>query len=202
MPEYSNSKIYKITSPSTEKIYIGSTTQSLSYRLQNHIKIYKLYIDDNTKEYSSSNEILAYGDYEIILIAQFNFNNISELKKKKDEYIKVNINICVNNTVSEERQQFFDDKKRNIAEYKKQYYANDNKESIADYKKQYYNDNKTNISQYLSKKNKQNYGSNKKEEMAVKARIYRDNKKNYLMWLEIKDYERGLLFKNLPFYNN
>ena len=62
MPEYSNSKIYKITSPSTEKIYIGSTTQSLSYRLQNHIKIYKLYIDDNTKEYSSSNEILAYGD--------------------------------------------------------------------------------------------------------------------------------------------
>ena len=202
MPEYSNSKIYKITSPSTEKIYIGSTTQSLSYRLQNHIKIYKLYIDDNTKEYSSSNEILAYGDYEIILIAQFNFNNISELKKKKDEYIKANINICINNTVSEERQQFFDDKKRNIAEYKKQYYANDNKESIADYKKQYYNDNKTNISQYLSKKNKQNYGSNKKEEMAVKARIYRDNKKNYLMWLEIKDYERGLLFKNLPFYNN
>ena len=76
MPDYCNFKIYKITSPSTEKIYIGST------------HIYKLYINDiNTKEYSSSNEILAYG----------NFNNSSELKKK-NEYIKANTNICVNNS--------------------------------------------------------------------------------------------------------
>ena len=44
MPNYQNSKIYKLTSPHTNKIYIGSTTQKyLSDRKSGHIRDYKNY---------------------------------------------------------------------------------------------------------------------------------------------------------------
>jgi predicted GIY-YIG superfamily endonuclease len=39
MPNYQNSKIYKIRCNTTGLVYIGSTTQSLKQRLDQHIKI-------------------------------------------------------------------------------------------------------------------------------------------------------------------
>ena len=46
MPDYQQSKIYKIVSPNTDKIYIGSTTkQYLSSRMAHHICLYKKWLN-------------------------------------------------------------------------------------------------------------------------------------------------------------
>lgn len=38
MPDYSKGKIYKLCSNQTDNVYIGSTTQELSFRLSDHKK--------------------------------------------------------------------------------------------------------------------------------------------------------------------
>ena len=58
MPNYQNSKIYKIISPSNpELVYYGSTTKKLCYRMCDHKAHFK-----NPKNYISSFEILKYDD--------------------------------------------------------------------------------------------------------------------------------------------
>jgi len=43
MPDYQKGKIYKIVCNETGLVYIGSTTQALSQRLQGHKKNYKTF---------------------------------------------------------------------------------------------------------------------------------------------------------------
>ncbi len=92
--KYNHSKIYKICSKLTDKIYIGSTTQTLSQRLSEHISHYKLYVKTNTKHITSY-EIIKLGDYYITLIEENNFNNRQQLFKREGEVIKLNINNVV-----------------------------------------------------------------------------------------------------------
>ena len=49
--------IYKIISDKTDKIYIGSTTQLLPIRLQQHFQSYYSYTTGNSNTYISSFEI-------------------------------------------------------------------------------------------------------------------------------------------------
>jgi predicted GIY-YIG superfamily endonuclease len=44
MPDYQKGKIYKLWSPSKNLVYYGSTTQSISQRLADHLKNFKTYI--------------------------------------------------------------------------------------------------------------------------------------------------------------
>ena len=65
MPNYQQSKIYKIISNNSDKIYIGSTTnQYLANRKAVHKKHYQMWKDDNTKQYCSSFELYDLGDVE------------------------------------------------------------------------------------------------------------------------------------------
>ena len=66
--KYNRSKIYKICSNLTDKIYIGSTTQTLAKRLYHHVSQYTSYNIDNSKVYVSSFEIIKLEDYYISLI--------------------------------------------------------------------------------------------------------------------------------------
>ena len=154
--KYNNSKIYKLVSPSTDKIYVGSTTQILCKRLQQHLSNYKDYPINNNK-YTTSYEIIKLGDYSIQLIEECNFNNKQQLHEKEAYYIKQNINICVNKyiplrTDSEYRY----DNKEKLKQCKKKHYIN-NKEHITEKHKQYYTDNK----QVLAEQKKQVYTDNK-----------------------------------------
>jgi len=56
MPNYQNSKIYKVWSPQTDEVYIGSTTQPLSKRMVQHRTDYK------TNRSRSSANIIKFGD--------------------------------------------------------------------------------------------------------------------------------------------
>jgi len=81
--------IYKITSPNTDKIYIGCTTRTLIRRLNMH-----KYQKD--KSGTTSKEILDAGDATIELIEKVKCNDRKELYEKEREYISSNKNICVN----------------------------------------------------------------------------------------------------------
>jgi len=76
--KYRNGKIYKIVSDNTNLIYVGSTVNTLSYRLSRHMSAYKKYYEDRGN-YVSSFDILEKGEYEIILIENFPCETKKEL---------------------------------------------------------------------------------------------------------------------------
>ncbi|CAM9745242.1 unnamed protein product, partial [Ectocarpus fasciculatus] len=78
MNKYSQAIIYKLTSPSTNKIYIGSTAQKISDRMAKHKYCYK-----KNKTYLTAFELLSYDDCEIEIIEHFPCNNRKELEHRE-----------------------------------------------------------------------------------------------------------------------
>ena len=66
MPDYSYGKIYKIVSPSTGLVYIGSTCQTLSQRMTDHKKKYNRWLGTG-KINTTSYKVIDCGDAEIHL---------------------------------------------------------------------------------------------------------------------------------------
>ena len=97
MTEY---HIYKIKSPHTDTIYIGSTKQTLTERLSGHKSTYKKWLKDNTENYITSFEILKFNDYVIELIETFTCETNKEKLRKEGEHIKLNQLICVNKVIA------------------------------------------------------------------------------------------------------
>jgi len=79
--------VYTITSPSTDLIYVGSTTKTLVERFRYH---------NLATLYCSSAEILAYGDADITLVEEVEFNEIEELRWIERNYIERWHEKCVN----------------------------------------------------------------------------------------------------------
>ena len=98
MPNYQNGKIYYIRSFKTDDVYIGSTTQKLCQRLQEHKSNYKRFMLDNNCPYLTSFEILKYTDSYIELIEKYPCDDKDELRKKEGYYQRelkcVNRNLC------------------------------------------------------------------------------------------------------------
>lgn len=91
MPDYKNSKIYKIINDNTDKIYIGSTTTKyLCERFRSHTQSYK------KNKCSSVKELFDIGECKIILIENYECNNINELHSRERFWIEKYKNICVN----------------------------------------------------------------------------------------------------------
>jgi hypothetical protein len=79
--------VYKISSPSTDKIYIGSTIQPINYRFSYHKGKY------NT---CSSKEIINYKNAIIEPIEEIEYNTLFDLRKRERYYIDLNREKCVN----------------------------------------------------------------------------------------------------------
>jgi hypothetical protein len=86
------SRIYKLTSQQTPKIYIGSTKLSLNTRFILHKTKFK-----NQVKYITANEILQYPDCSIELIEECNMTK-DELKRREGDYIKQHD--CVNKNIA------------------------------------------------------------------------------------------------------
>jgi hypothetical protein len=87
MPNYAEGKIYAIKSPETDKVYIGSTTQSLNKRFIGHKH-------DAVKDSScKSKEIFQYKNPYIELIENYSCKTIEELHAKEVEIMKRTPNI-------------------------------------------------------------------------------------------------------------
>ena len=130
MPNYKNSKIYKIVDKTNNNIYIGSTTLKISNRLAEHRRLYKFYLNNNeNKKYKcTSFEIIKNNNYEIILIEELELNNNIELKYKERYYIENNN--CVNKKKKVIRS------KEDIKQYEKNWIEN-NKEKFKQHQKKY-----------------------------------------------------------------
>lgn len=92
--KFSLSKVYKLTSPNTEKIYIGSTTERyLSSRLSKHKAHYKL-----GGRYTA-NKILECDNVKIELLELCPCDNAKQLREKERKYIEENKPICINKNI-------------------------------------------------------------------------------------------------------
>jgi len=131
--KYNRSKIYKIVSVSSEKVYIGSTTRTLAQRLSKHVCGYRLYLAGK-QDYVTSYNIISLGDYSIQLISNHVLENKQQLLLLEGEQIRLYRNVCVNMMIpGRTNQEYYEDNKEHI----KQYYL-DNKETIKQRTKQPY----------------------------------------------------------------
>ncbi len=96
MVNYQNAKIYKLVSNSTDKVYIGSTCQSLTKRKAKHKDDYKRYLQGKCR-YITSFQLVELGDIDIVLLENYSCNSQEELHKKERFYIEGNncVNKCI-----------------------------------------------------------------------------------------------------------
>jgi len=162
---YTQGKIYKIVSDLTDKIYIGSTTQTLCKRLAKHKSNHKGFLNGKDK-YITSFELFKLGETRIELIEDFPCERKEQLHAREGYYIKLFKDICVNKTImgrtdkewindNRDKKAKIDKKYREshkdkVAERKKKYYEA-NKEKIAEKRKQYYEANKDTINERQKK---------------------------------------------------
>ena len=93
--DYKNGRIYKITSDSTDKIYIGSTCQSLSKRMTTHRENQKAF-EKGKGTNCSSYELITLGDAIITLIEDYPCERKEQLRMRERYYIELNKDICIN----------------------------------------------------------------------------------------------------------
>ena len=159
---YQNGKIYKIWSLQTDKIYIGSTCDTLSNRLYMHKKSYNAWKQcktNNTSSYILFDDC-GIDNCKIELIKYCPCNTKLELLKEEGELIRLHKDNIVNikiegrtkkeyqkdnkDKINEQKRQLYEANKDKIKEQNKQYYEV-NKEQNKEQKKQYYEDNKDKI---------------------------------------------------------
>lgn len=180
MPDYNNTKIYKLYSPSNvELIYYGHTTKSLKQRLLGHLRQYRFWMNNKDKV----RQILTFSifekcdDYIIELIEDYPCNTRSEALMREAHYIENNKCINVGLPYKDPMIQKIEKK-----EYDKEYciinadkikqYKDDNRDKQSEYFKQRYANNKD----IILEKQKERYEKNK-EVILEKQKKYREDNK-------------------------
>tara|TARA_R110000782_G_scaffold112958_1_gene202906 strand:- start:30 stop:671 length:642 start_codon:yes stop_codon:yes gene_type:complete len=170
MVNYSNGKIYKIVSDTSNLIYVGSTTKNLSARLVDHRSDYRCWKKDNTKPYTTSFKVLENDNFKIVLLETVKCNTKDELSARERFYIESMV--CVNKVIPLRSQKEYEQtNKESIMEYKKKY-REINKESIAEKNRKNYEDNK----ELFSEKNRKFYEDNKESIIEYQKERYEKNK--------------------------
>ena len=137
--DYKNGKIYKITSNSTDKIYIGSTCQLLCKRIAKHRGNYKEFLDGKYSNVSSY-ELIKFDDAIITLIEDYPCERKEQLLSRERYYIELNKDICVNKIIPT----------RTPKEYNR-----DNQERLSAQQKQWREANANKVKQYQETRKEQ-----------------------------------------------
>ena len=139
MSSYQQGKIYKITSPNTDKVYIGSTTLTLDKRFQCHVSASK-----DPYIHTTSEIVIKAGNAIIELLELYPCASRKELELREGEIQKVTIDCC-NKVVAGERtieekaaqqRDYYVANKDAIAVQRQEYRAA-NKDEIAETNKKY-----------------------------------------------------------------
>ena len=153
--------IYTIRSHQTDKYYIGSTTQILCKRLQDHRCRYK-----KNKKYMTSFEIIKYNDHYIELLENYECSDKNELRKREGELQREHKDNIVNCRIEcRSQKQYVIDNKEKISKTLKQYNEK-NKELLIERRKQKYLKNREKI-----KKRSSEYRKNNKELLIKQLKI-------------------------------
>ncbi len=148
--KYHRGKIYKIISPFTDKIYIGSTCEKyLSNRLGKHKALHKKWIenDKNPKYHCSVSKILKYEDVSIILIEKVICQDKDELISHEQFYLEQFQDICVNiqrakGIGKKDSDKEYYKKNKEIIAQKSKIFRQQNKETIDIRRKKYLENNR------------------------------------------------------------
>lgn len=134
-------RIYKLTSPNTDMVYIGSTTETLNRRLNQHIYDWEKKRKDNSSIY-----ILEKGDYKIELIEEVQVDSIRDLRKLEQEYIDK-----IPNTINKVRAYISEEEKIEYNKTREKKYREKNKDKIIKHKQKYREKNK----EIINKRNRE-----------------------------------------------
>ena len=183
MPDYSDSKVYKIVCNTSGKIYIGSTTQKLCARLSQHVANYKDFVNGNRTNVTSF-DVIKNKNYDIVLIESVQCGSKEELHRRERHFIETLkcVNKCIPLRTDEE---YYEANKDKIKEREKKY-RDSNKDKIKDRKKEYRD---ANIDKIKDRK-KELYEANKDK----KKPYYEKNKDKILK--QQREYKEANKVKN------
>jgi len=146
MPNYMESKIYKIECNITKQCYIGSTTEpTLERRLSNHVHLFMKWKKGYPMQITSST-VIGRGDYDIHLIELYPCHSKHQLLLREGQVIRDYKLICncvnkkIEGRTTTEKKELY-----NHQNYYKEYmmeYRKNNKEKSREYNKNYYELNK------------------------------------------------------------
>ena len=169
MPNYSQSKIYKIVSSHMpDTCYVGSTTQRwLSSRKAGHIQKYRKYLKGNNN-FITSFHIVKYDDAEIILLEDCPCETKDQLRAIERKYIESTkcVNKCIPNRTPQE---YYEANKEKYIVKAKQW-KQTNPDKVKQNNQKYVAKNKDKIN--ATKNEKYHNGGGKEKQQAV----YQKNK--------------------------
>jgi len=146
---FENPKIYALSSPHTNLLYIGSTCMSLGLRLRNHQQLYNQYIKGSTNRKCSAFKLFDLGFEDVRIETIDDCEDIcckKALLKKERFWIEnnncVNKNIPSRTALESSKAHYY-----NHIEEKKQYYI-DNREKRIQYAKNYIKANQEKYNEY------------------------------------------------------
>jgi len=165
MPNYQNSKIYKLICDNPELVYYGSTTQKyLASRLSGHHQGYK----KKLIKHCSSYKLFEAGNVKIFLVESFPCKSKEELLYRERYWIENNscVNISKPITTKEEKRE------------QREQYQIDNREQILEKKREYTKKTKEQKREY----DRINYQKNREKKLNQVKQYYVENCE------KIKDY--------------
>ena len=137
---FKDGKVYKLTSSQTDKIYIGSTFQTLNDRN----RVHKCRKSNNTRSYL----ITEYDDFQIVLLEKLAFATKRELEAVEAMYIRRHQDICVNKKIPlRTKRQYYLDNRETIAIQRKKYRI-ENRDYILIKQKEYRVKNKDKLNDF------------------------------------------------------
>jgi hypothetical protein len=142
MKDYSKAKIYSIRSAQTDKVYIGSTVETLARRLAVHRSYYKTW--DKNKKYYTSFELLKYPDHYIELIENYPCDGVEELERHEGEITRATPNYVNKVIARRTRQEYRRDNIEHIRQRDRNY-QQVHKDELSQYNKQYQEINRATI---------------------------------------------------------
>ena len=186
LSRYENGKIYKIVVNGSDSVYYGSTCTTLTKRMANHRKQYKLWVKDPIK-YSkvSSYELFEIGEPEIVLVEDVFCTRNEQLLARERFYIENNT--CVNmNVPGRTKAEWYQENTERVAEQRREYFQA-NADKIGKYQREYKQANIQRLQEQTCEyrqanadkilKQKREYRQANKEKLAEKQReFYHANK--------------------------
>jgi len=195
MPDYQNGKIYTIRCRiDVTKIYVGSTTTTLSRRIAEH-----RWASVNKTKTRWYNEVEDWEDWYIELYEDCPCENKEQLCRREGEVIREigNLNhVITGKTVKEYKKAYREENKEKITECRVNYWLNvevQNKDEIN--RKQKENREKRGNIDEINKKRKE-YREANKDEFNCKEREYRAKNKDELCRKAKEYYEKKKLSNN------
>ena len=178
MSNYQRGKIYKLTSPNTDNIYIGSTIQTLEKRLIIHKH------ETKHNKGNSSSVMFRYGVPQIELIENYPCNSKKELVAREQYYMDLYSELCINlrNAIdkvgsieycrryrnSEKGKKWREDNREHIIEYRRK------KHQTTEYKEQEKERRETPEYKIMKSKCDKNYREKNREKVLANKKIYYD----------------------------